>query len=1033
MAARVYTIPASSDFIECFATALLDNRILPDWPRKDDPLSLAEGTILLPTQRAARAFTAALAKRLGGGAILPRITPLGDVDEAEDALLLSEGGFGEDYESPPALSETQRRLVLATMIQKWSQQVREALRHHDQRNRLETALHLDEGGFRVASSAADTLALATALGRLIDTLAIHDKNWHEVHALVPSDHDEYWEISRKFLGIAAELWPAYCADNHVMDAALRRHLVLYREAQRLMRDQPKRPLIAAGSTGSMPATAFLLKAIAHLPQGAVILPGLDLLLDDASFKHVAAEPTHPQALLARLIQTIGISRHDVMALAPATARDHLASAALRPAETTDLWADPAHQLKPALIDEALAQVQLIEAHDDREEALAIAIALRETLTEPDRTAALITPDRDLAERVTAELQRWSISIIDTAGQPLEKSEAGAFALLIAEIMAQNWEAQTLLALLHHPFLKLGFEDAARQRAITTIDLGVLRGRAPLYGLDALIARAEQARLEPHRHAPRPEQRLTSEDWDACLALLSSLRNAFAPLSLSHATAQDWARSLIQCLNDLSRDPTGVSCAFERSDGAMLATVLNEMEASTHNAILARKDLPHILAGLMQGRSALAPGAAHPRLQILGLIEARLVRADRVILGGLDEGVWPPDTRTDPFLNRAMREQLKLPAPEKRVGQTAHDFVSGFGASDVIITRAHKRAGKPTVASRLLLRLEAVAGEALSACRARGTFYSEAARLLDEAQAPNAPPLPAKIKPPRLYVDPALVPRDYRITEIETLIRDPFEIFARRILALDRLAPLATPPNAADRGTFIHDVIGRFAKAHPRQWPPDARAQLLQEGEHFFAAYAAYPEVAAFWRPRFERIIDAYVDWEEARRPHIERVIAETDGRLTIEVDDIGAISLRGRADRIEIRDDGTLAIVDFKTGELPGETETRLGKNPQLTLEAAMAARGAFKNVPAYETSALLYVGLKGHERVKIRAIHDDNHDAMDLAEEHLERVLALIGEYCRGERPYLSRVHVKKKHYEGDYDHLARVREWSVAGEGEE
>ena len=1033
MQPRVYTIPASADFITCFAEALLNRQILPHWPLQGDPLSLAEGTILLPTQRAVRALKTRLAERLGGDAILPRITALGDVDEAEDALIIADGGFGEDYEGPPAISETQRRLVLATMIQKWSDQVREAIRHDGPRNRLEQALSRDEGGFRVASSAADTLALATALGRLIDTLAIHDKHWHEVHALVPIDHDEYWEISRKFLGIAAELWPAYCADNQIMDAALRRHFVLQREAQRLMHDQPHRPLIAAGSTGSMPATALLLKAIARLPQGAVVLPGLDHFMDEASYQHVAQEPTHPQALLARLIHTIGIKRKDVIPLAPMMPRDILASAALRPATTTDLWADPDLKLSQADVNSALADVRFIEAQDDREEALAIAIALREVLTDPTMTAALVTPDRDLAERVTAELQRWSISIIDTAGQPLEKSEAGAFALLAVEIMAQDWDAQTLLALLHHPFFRLGFSEDQRARAIATLDLGVLRGRTSLHGIDALIARATEARLEQPRHAPKPQQRLSADDWDACLAMLAALRAAFAPLALSQAHAQTWARALIQTLDELSRGDDGTSAAFERSDGAMLATLLTEMSDSPHSAPLRRQDLPQILAGLMQGRSALAPGEPHPRLQILGLIEARLVRADRVILGGLDEGVWPPDTRTDPFLNRAMREQLKLPAPEKRVGQTAHDFVSGFGARDVILTRALKRGGKPTVPSRLLLRLEAVAGEALNHCRQQGTFYTQAARGLDEATAPGAPPLPPRIKPPRIHVDPALVPRDYRITEIETLIRDPYEIFARRILELDQLQPIAMPPNAADHGTLIHEVIGRFAKAHPTHLPPDARAQLLADGEHLFAAYAAYPEVAAFWRPRFERIVDAYVDWEERRRPELKRVIAETDGRLAIEHGDIGTITLRGRADRIEVRDDGTLAIIDFKTGDPPGEKESRLGKNPQLTLEAAMAARGAFKNVPALETSELFYIGLKGHERVKVRPVHNDDHAAMDLADDHLERVLDLIADYVRGERPFLSRVHVKKKNYEGTYDHLARVREWSIAGEGEE
>lgn len=1029
--ARVFTIPASADFIATFADALLGNKILDHWPRKGDPLSLAEGTILLPTQRAARALTKILGERLGGGAILPRITPLGDVDEAEDALLIAEGGWGEDFEGLPAISETERRLVLATMIQKWSDQVRAALREDGPKTALERAFATDEGGFRVASSAADTLALATALGRLIDTLAIHDVPWQAVHSLVPGDHDEYWEISRKFLAIAAELWPQHCDDYKYMDAALRRHQVLNREAQRLQRDKPNAPLIAAGSTGSMPATANLLKAIASLPQGAVVLPGLDMQLDDASFRRVAQEPTHPQALLARLVQHIGVARKDVKCLSDPKSRDTLASTALRPAETTDLWTDADLKLKPDVIASALETVTLIEALDDREEALAIALALREVLETPGKTAALVTPDRDLAERVTAEMRRWDISIIDTAGQPLDKSEAGAFALLAADLIAGDWDANVLLALLHHPFFRFAMPDAERARAVATLDLGVLRGRMPADGIDALIRAADIARTEDTHHAPRPQKRLNAADWESCLALLHRLKAVFSPLALPAAAPGAWAAALYDLLDSLSRDGDGNPCAFERSDGAMLGALLQEMAQSAHGAPVKRADLPATLAGLMQGRSALAPGAPHPRLQILGLIEARLVRADLMILGGLDESVWPPDTRTDPFLNRPMRDALKLPAPEKRVGQTAHDFVSAFGAKEVILTRAGKRAGKPTVPSRLLQRIAAVAGDALDATRARGQFYLAGARLLDSADAPNAPPLPAKIRAPRIAVDPALVPRDYRVTDIEKLIRDPYAIFARKILALDPVPPVATPPGPAERGTLIHDVIGEFAKKYPVTLPPDARAQLIEAGDRLFADYAAYPEVAAFWRPRFEEIVDYYLTWERERRTHVRQVIAETDGKLTVERAGIGAISLRGRADRIEVRDDGTLAIVDFKTGNPPGAKEARAGLNPQLTLEAAMAKRGAFKTVPDLPASELLYVALKGGLADDVRHVEDAEHDAMALGDEHLERVLDLIADYCNG-RPWLSRVHVKLSKFDGDYDHLARVREWSLSGEGD-
>jgi ATP-dependent helicase/nuclease subunit B len=423
------------------------------------------------------------------------------------------------------------------------------------------------------------------------------------------------------------------------------------------------------------------------------------------------------------------------------------------------------------------------------------------------------------------------------------------------------------------------------------------------------------------------------------------------------------------------------------------------------------------------------------VKILGLLEARLLDADRVVLGGLDEGVWPPRAETDAFLNRPMRAAVGLSPPERRIGQTAHDFVQALGCPDVIVTRAQKRNSSPMVPSRLLQRLAAFVGKpAWDDLIARGDRYRALARRLDEpAQAPRPLVRPAP-KP-----DPALIPRALSVTEVETLVRDPYAIFARHVLKLDPLDSLALMPGAADRGTIVHEVLGRFARAAPETLPAAAAELLLQLGQDEFAPIAkAYPELYAEWWPRFERIAATYLEWEEERRGGIRRVHPEIAGHWTFTLPDGSAFALRARADRIEENRDGSFTIVDFKTGAVPSVREVFAGFSPQLTLEAAMLMQGAFRDVPkATRVPGLFYVHVSGGRKaLDERAIEPGRDESRSLAElvaDHRAKLEGLLARYVAGEAGFVSRPYPKYAKRYGAYDHLARVKEWSLASsEGE-
>jgi ATP-dependent helicase/nuclease subunit B len=1030
---RVFTIPPGCAFLPTLIDAIAAGEVVPGVTL--DAPEWAQATIYLPTKRAARAFGTLLAERGDGRAqLLPRILALGETGEAE--FDLAEAGFEAAAALKPPIAPLERRLILTRLIQDWAKHVDRSMLRGD-----------PDAPFLVPTSPADAVALAGDLERLMDGLTVENLPWDEIRDAVETDFSKYYEITWDFVRIAAESWPGILDDRDASDPARRQAELIRAEARRLMAERAPGPVIAAGSTGSIPATAALLAAIAALPNGAVVLPGLDTDLDEAGWAAIPGVKTepdsvhgHPQALLHRLLAGFGLDRAAVRILgeAPeaARARARVLSEALRPAETTDSWAEMPRDERARLAALACGGLAIVEAVDEREEALAAAVALREALETPGRTAALVTPDRGLAARVGAELARWGVAVEDSAGMALSDSPAGRLARLAAEAAAFEFEPARLLALLSHPDVCLGLTRPEVERAASALEIGVLRGPEPAPGLDGIAKALEKHRTSPPTHVARARRRLTPAEWDGASDLLRRLSDAFegfspadfalARLRLVHVGAAH--RAVVERLR---------AGAPERDDAAAdaLYELFDELTFAQADLVEGRfPDYPAFFTALARERVlSRRPSAAHRRVKILGLLEARLLNVDRVVLGGLDEGIWPPRVDTDAFLNRPMRAKVGLSSPERRIGQTAHDFVQALGCRDVVITRAGKREGSPMVPSRFLQRLKAFAGEEIwNRSVQAGRRYRDLARALDQA-----PPLPPLARP-RPKPDPALFPRGLSVTEVETLVRDPYGIFARHILKLDALDPVSAPPGAADRGTIVHDILGQFAEAHPAALPHDAADRLHQLGLDAFQEIAEeHPHLYAEWWPRFQRLATAYLQWEEERRAEIAEIAVERSGKLDIPLPGHGMFQLRARADRIERRRDGSYTVVDFKTGQPPGVKEVFAGFSPQLTLEAAMLMRGAFGDVGvARACPDLLYVHVSGARKpLEPRSIvppKDESRTTAQLVEQHLARLTGLVARFVAGEAAYLSRPYPKYAKRFSDYDHLARVKEWSAASADE-
>ena len=963
--------------------------IAADWLARagKDPLAAANGLILLPTRRAARSLTEAfLGQTAGRPCLLPRITALGALDEAPLALAGS-------LHLPPAVSEPLRLAHLARLIM---------------------ALN---GRFGAPSTADRAWPLAAELASLMDEA---ERAEVDLAAALPrlaqEDYAQHWGITLRFLEIVTTSWPAWLADNRLMNPAARQVALLDAQARAWAEHPPLYPTLAAGSTGGIPAVARLLRVVSRMPGGRVVLPGLDLALDEAAWE--ALEDSHPQAGLRRLLTALGARRGDVTAWeAPSVTppeRVALLNRALLPAMALEAW-----RASPAVAGGGQPGLSRLAAADQQEEAVAIALILRRALDVPDRRAALVTPDRDLAGRVAVELGRFGVIADDSAGEKLADTPPAVFLRLLAAAVAEQLRPVPLLALLKHPLAAAGMPPAMCRSAARRLELDGLRGPAPKPGLPGLqgVARSPSA------------QRLL-EALERCLAPLLGL-------AASKRAAPDAALSALLAAAEAlcaTPDATGPERLWSGEDGQALAAQMAELIPAL--AVLPPQDpailpglLDEVLAGIavrsrraMRGRT----GAEHPRIFIWGLLEARLQRADLIVLGGLVEGVWPAASDPGPWLSRPMRAAAGLPSPEQAVGQMAHDWVmTACAAPDVVLSCARRRDGAPAVPARWLQRLEAM-------LRGAGEHLPEhpAAAWAAALDLP-AGPVP-RLQPPAPCPPAANRPRRLRVTEIETWLRDPYAIYARHVLRLRALRPIEEPADAADYGSVVHDAVHAFLTAAGTRYPADAERRLVDAMEAALAGAELRPALVAWWRPRLHRIA-AWVATEEARRRQstkLAEMVSETSGEWLLPTEP--PFLLVGRADRIERRADATLAILDYKTGTPPSNKDVRSGLAPQLPLEAAMAQAGAFGAAFALPVAELTYWHLTGgHVPGEVQQVLKKPGElpaAVDLARDSLAELVAAFDDPAH---PYLSQPSGRAPRF-SDYTQLARAGEWAAAEDPE-
>lgn len=1047
---NVFTIAPGAPFLRVLARSICDGALVEGF-RHDpaDPLSLAAVTIYLPTRRAARVLRSEFVDLLGGrSAILPVIRPLGEVDE--DAGYFDES-FDSDLDLLPPVAGITRLVELARLVLAWRNRLPERL----------LSVH-DDSPLVAPASPADALWLARSLIELIDAVETEETGWAGLDRFAEADRALWWELSGEFIKVASTFWPERLAELNRSSPALHRNLAIRAEAARIGRDGARGPVIVAGSTGSIPATADLIAAIHKLDTGAVVLPGLDLCLSAVDWRLAGAiqpdglrntDPasrSHPQYGLFHLLSKLGVDREEVTSLGdPAPAIDMriaAASAAFLPSQS-EVHHHDFRERHGAGLAEAFETVALVEAANEREEALAIAIALKLGLEEQgvEAQAALVTPDRALARRVAAELLRFGIEADDSAGTPLSSSQHGSLLTLALDCVLRPGDPVALASLVKHPLVRLGRPREALDSATLALELMALRGGTASVNIAALspvVQEAIQALAANERFPKEWQRRIRTTECQAdVLALARDIERAVEPLARlllsddgtgprSEHPLGTWAEATGRVLEGLCIDERGGLAALWSGDaGDALAALLKDLIETGDTLVASGPQWADAVTALLAGVGVKPRSLGHPRVFIWGTLEARLQNVDTLVLGGLNEGIWPGATANNPFLSRAMKTEIGLEPPERRIGQSAHDFVTGLGTTRLVLTRSLRQGGAPSVASRFLQRLLAVTGKEIAgAMRERGAAYLDVAAVIDETPAGERQAFAARPAP---MPDAERQPDRYSFSEVTRLRRDPYAIYARRVLKLDPLDPFNEDPGAADRGNIYHEIVQRFVEAGIEPRGTAAEAAITEIVHQVFEEWALPAHVDAVWRSRAIEMARRFLDWERERRPLITRSEVEKSARIQVT----DSLALTGRADRIDLRTDGLADIIDYKTGASPSAKVARTLLDPQLALEAAALKGGGFRDVQPRETQDLAYVRLRPGSRFAVDRVNNERgkaenrQSAMDLAEEALSQLTKLSTALRDKKAGFKSRVApFRDADYGGEYDHLARVAEWSVA-----
>lgn len=937
---------------------------------KTDTLKLASVIFLVPNRRACQALTNAFIREQGlTPTILPQIIPIAEIDD--DELFFSQFSSGGKVEQTKRVISKEERLFLFS--------------------RLIMSKPSDFGLKQI--SLAQAVNLALDLGNLIDTACQQGLSFDKLENLVPEKYATHWQETLKLLKIITEFWPQILEERQAIDSCELKKQILFQQADIWQKENTEKNIIAAGITAGFPAVVNMLKTIQNLPNGEIYFAGIDCFADDDYWN--AIDDSHPQFELKELLTQLNISRGQIkdVVLPKNTEREKFISELMRPASVSDKW-----RHLPQMIDleKAVQGIRYINCNTQRDEALAIALKIRQVLCLPEKNVALITYDRNLARRVTAELERFEIKADDSAGVPLNLTPTGIYLRLIAEAAEDIESNVKLISFLKHPYTRLNMPAADFHKQTYNYELQLRQRNNNDLSDEAksFINSVQDVLSELHTMLTAP-----AVEFSDILQLHIKTAELFA--------ASDAAESK----NILWRGDAGKCAAQFVTKMLDSANVLGTISGKDYIPLFCE------LAGLETVRSNYG---THPRIHILGPIEARLNHFDYVILGEVNEGIWPKPAQADMWMSRPMKKDFGFSLPEKNIGILGADLCGFLAADNVILTRAERIDGAPMKKSRWLLRLETILY----------ALNSDIEVLKDDdffvlANQADKPVSYIPIKAPTPCPPTEARPRKLSASGVDLLVADPYSVFAKYILKLYPLNELDMPMDQRDYGTLIHAIIEEFNNAYPAALPDNALDILLEIGKKHFERLQIDDDKRTFWWPKFVKTAEWIMAQEKEYRNNISAVHNEVSGEITYDLAN-GPFSFTAIADRIDELKDGGLNIIDYKTGQIPSQKQVESGHALQLLLEGLIAQKGGFSKIKRADIRQAIYWQL-GSKRLDLVP---EEKNLIDKCEDYL---LRLISTFEFETTPYHSRPVPKFIPKNKDYEHLSRIKEWSVQEDGEE
>ncbi len=942
--ADIFNISSNYNFFESFAA----------WLETSFGAGVSEVKILLPNRRSCREFSEFLTKKYPHWSKMPKIKAIADIshhDFLDSFARLEVQSIVDEISKIKPLGSFDYLFFLSQEI-------------------VKTQVFGENISFSHA------LNIASQLKNLFDDIERQEIDMEKIHEIDDSDLAQHRQFTLDFLKkFYVRVKNSILKDN-VFSKVAYQNLIINYFAATIDSQGLKSPLVVAGSTGSVNFSKKLIKSIAADKNGHVVLYGLNQEVERVE------KEVHPQFILSELLKFIEVEKSAVVEIAEEKfkicdeLRVDLLLTSMLPSEETHAWQRLEKNLK--VTEDLEKNFSYVQAKNEIEEARIIAAAASQASL-VNKRVAIIANDHKFVELLKAELRKFLVKYNDARSLNLSSSKLVGLILLLFELLENDFESATLLAVLKHPF-----SIYLDEKTLVDFEVKVLREQRSGDGLVALKEKIKFAQDEEMKNF-----------FASFLENIEPLKNLYGNVELSK-----YFLAITQVIENFSAKTWQELIELEPA-----AEELGEFFKKLQNAgefVVDVKESSRFFQSLFAQISYFEHSDSLASIQIMSTIEARLLNFDLMIVSSLNQGDFP-QIEGENWLGRKIRSDLGIDLSAKKYGQNAYDFCNYLSNESVILTRCHVKGGALAIASPFILRLEILCKK-LAIKLDDGKKYFDLLEKLDFVEASKI-----KVKAQELSPKPPLEyrPKKLSITEIPKLLSDPYQIYAKRILQLRELNRIDYEPEFREFGTFVHKALEDYIKNSQEEF-------FMQKAENIFAKFFISNEAKLIWWPKFENIFQNFI--VENKGLQSSKDCVEVSIKMFVK-----DVLISGKIDRVSFFGD-EVEIFDYKTGQIPSTKDVACGLQPQLTIYALMLILGSIenlKNISPEKIKSLSYWKLSATAESEVKKVFKDHEEikiVIAAAKIGLEKLIEHFNDSNNG---YASDLEPQRKH---EYSHLARI-----------